>query len=103
MQHNYTVPQKALHFLYIYFFELLNLVASKNWLDKNVVTSKLKVREICHQYLNKLEKSPVGDLQCNACDVLVKCGKNVLRRTIKKVSFTKLNRQPTSSSQGKQT
>jgi len=60
-------------------------------MSKLAKSSTVKIREICHQYPNEFGANSSGDLRCNFCDVLVKCGKNILWRVAEKVSFTELN------------
>ena len=47
-----------------------------------------KVRQICQEYPNEFSATPVSDLRCNLCDVLVKCDKSFLWKATEKVSNT---------------
>ena len=46
-------------------------------MPKQAKSSTAIVREICRQYPNESGETPAGELQCNFCDVLVKCDKKI--------------------------
>ena len=62
-----------------------------------------KVREISRQYPNEFRETPAGSLQCNFCDVLVKCYKKIFVETHQKSKLHQAELVTTSSFSGKQT
>ena len=54
---------------------LSKLQLAKQKMSKQTKSSTVKVRQICPEYPDEFSATPAGDLRCNVCDVLVKCGK----------------------------
>ena len=46
-------------------------------MPKQAKSSTAKIRQICQEHLDKFLATPVGNLQCNLCDVLVKCDRRL--------------------------
>ena len=91
MLHNQPISIKRLSSLHVVFSNrsLQNLVALK--MPKQLKSSTAKVRQICSEYLDEFLATPVVDLRCNFCDVLVKCDKKFFVESLEKVSSTKIN------------
>ena len=75
------------------------------WMEmpKQAKLTTAKVRKIYRQYPNEFGETPVGDLRCNFCDVLVKCDKRFFVESHRKSKLYQSKMAITSSSQGKQT
>ena len=72
-------------------------------MPKQAKSTTEKVWEICCQYPNEFGETPAGDLQCNFCDVLVKCDEKFFVESHRKSKLHQAKLGTTSSSQGKQT
>ena len=64
---------------------------AKQRMPKQAKSSTAKVRQICQEYPDEFSATPVRDLRCNLCDVLVKCDKKFFVESHQKVSNTKEN------------
>ena len=62
----------------------MRALLAKQRMSKQANSSKAKVRQICQEYPDEFLQTPVGDLRCNLCDVLVKCDKKFFVKSQKK-------------------
>ena len=72
-------------------------------MPKLAKSSIAKVRQICQEYPDEFSANPAGDLQCNLCDVLVKCDKNFFAESHRKSKQHQGKLETKSKSQSKQT
>ena len=72
-----------------------------NELKKQAKSSTAKVKQICQEYPDEFSATPARDLQCNLCDVLVKCDKKFFVESHRKSKQHQLETK--SKSQSKQT
>ena len=72
-------------------------------LPKQAKSSTAKLRQICQEYLDEFSATPAGDLQCNLCDVLVKCNKKCFVKTHGKSKRHQRKLETKSKSQSNQT
>ena len=72
-------------------------------MPKQAKSSTAKVRQICQEYPNEFSATPARDLQCNLCDVLVKCDKTFFVESHRKSKQHLRKLETKSKSQSKQT
>ena len=72
-------------------------------MPKQVNSSIAKVRKICQEYPNEFLVTPAGNLQCNLCNVLVKCNKKFFVEIHQKSEQHQGKLETKSKSQSKQT
>ena len=71
-------------------------------MSKQPKSSTAKVRQICSEYPDEFLATPVGDLQCNLCDVLVKCDKKFFVESHRKSKQHQGKLETNNKFQGKQ-
>ena len=72
-------------------------------MPKQAKSSTAKVRQICHEYPDEFSATPARDLQCNLCDVLVKCDKKFFVESHRKSKQQQRKFETKSKSKSKQT
>ena len=72
-------------------------------MPKQPKSSTAKVRQICSEYPEEFSATPVGDLRCNFCDVLIKCDKKIFVESHRKSKQHQGKLETNKKSQGKQT
>ena len=72
-------------------------------MPKQAQSSTAKVRQICQEYPDKFSATPVRDLRCNLCDVLIKCDKKFFVESHRKSTQHQRKSETKSKSQSKQT
>ena len=72
-------------------------------MPKQPKSSTAKVTKISSEYPNEFLATPVGDLRCNLCDVLVKCDKKFFVEGHRKSKQHQGKLETNHKSQGKQT
>ena len=102
MLYNQPIAIKGLRSLHVVFLNrsLQNLVTLKMSKQPKFLTAK--VRQICSEYPNEFLATPVGNLQCNLCDVLVKCDKKFFVESHRKSKQQQHKLEKNNKFQGKQ-
>ena len=72
-------------------------------MPKQPKSSTAKFSKICSEYLDEFLTTPVGDLRCNLCDVLIKCDKKFFVESHRKSKQLQGKLETNNKSQGKQT
>ena len=72
-------------------------------MSKQAKSSTVKVKQICQEYPDEFSATPVVDLRCNLCDVLVKCDKKFSVESHRKSKQHQGKLETKSKSQSKQT
>ena len=72
-------------------------------MPKQAKSSTAKVRQICQEYPDEFLATPVRDLRCNLCDVLVKCDKKFFVESHRKSKQHQRKLETKSKSKSKQT
>ena len=72
-------------------------------MPKQAKSSIAKVRQTCQEYPDEFSATPVGDLRCNFCNVLVKCDKKFFVESHRKSKQHQGKLETKSKSQSKQT
>ena len=72
-------------------------------MPKQVKSSTAKVRQTCQEYTDEFSATPAHDLQCDLCDVLVKCDKKLFVKNHRKSKQHQRKLETKGKSQSKQT
>ena len=72
-------------------------------MPKQAKSSIAKVRQTCQEYPDEFSATPAGDLQCNLCDVMIKCDKKFFVESHRKSNQHQGKLETKSKSQSKQT
>ena len=72
-------------------------------MPKQAKSSTAKVRQICHEYPDEFLATPARDLQCNLCNMLVKCDKKFFVERHQKSKQQQRKLEAKSKSKSKQT